>query len=165
MESTERFKYLKIQILILDCVQWSLKPGFISNHQSVHSSDLWSTKVSKLQNNNNTVEDEWISLNLQHQFSIRGNVFKVTKNNNLKNKAAALSTLLSLLYCVIFSQAFGIHHLNHYQFLPKKSTLWSPPFETGPNQSCYSDSIHNLLQFKKEVCVCVALCLNNFKKP
>ena len=34
--------------------------------------------------NNNTVEEEWISLNLQHQFSIRGNVFKVTRNNKLR---------------------------------------------------------------------------------
>ena len=34
--------------------------------------------------NNNTVENEWISLNLQHQFSVRGNLFNVTKTNKLK---------------------------------------------------------------------------------
>ena len=31
--------------------------------------------------NKNTVENEWICLNLQHQFSVRGGLFKVTKTN------------------------------------------------------------------------------------
>ena len=34
--------------------------------------------------NNNTVENEWINLNLQHQFSVRGDMFKVTKTNKRK---------------------------------------------------------------------------------
>ena len=34
--------------------------------------------------NKNTVEIEWISLNLQHQFSVRGDMFKVTKTNKRK---------------------------------------------------------------------------------
>ena len=33
--------------------------------------------------NKNTVENEWISLNLQHQLSVRGDLLKVTKTNKL----------------------------------------------------------------------------------
>ena len=32
----------------------------------------------------NTVQNEWVSLNLQHQFLLRGDLFKVTKTNKLK---------------------------------------------------------------------------------
>ena len=47
--------------------------------------------------NNDTVEEEWISLNLQHQFSIRGNVFQVTKNNKLSMGNNIMINRMSIL--------------------------------------------------------------------
>ena len=58
--------------------------------------------------NDNTVEDKRISLNLQHQFSIRGNVFKVTKKNKLRvgnnimiNRMSLLNNVFSCNYAIL----------------------------------------------------------------
>ena len=52
--------------------------------------------------NDNTVEDKRISLNLQHQFSIRGNVFKVTKKNKLRVGNNIMINRMSLLNNVFY---------------------------------------------------------------
>ena len=65
--------------------------------------------------NNNTVEEEWISLNWQHQFSIRGNVFKVTRNNKLRvgnnimiNRMSILNNKIQLNWLNLSYESFKL---------------------------------------------------------
>ena len=65
--------------------------------------------------NRKTVENEWIYLNLQHQFSIRGDLFKVTKTNKRKvgnnimvNRLSVLNDRIPLAWLNLSYESFKL---------------------------------------------------------